>query len=76
MQQSPLRWVNDRAGLEALPQFSVVQFRGESLGESARLVWQLDEAWFPAGSEEFMWPRDVPAESFPAAVLWMPDSNC
>lgn len=61
--------------LEQLPQLSVVQFRGPALGGNNRVVWQLDEAWFPAGGTEYMYSNQFPAEAFPAAVLWTPEDH-
>lgn len=65
--------ISDAAGLDQLPQFSVVQFHGEALGQSKRLVWQLDEAWFAPGSNDFMYSKDFSVEAFPAVVIWTPD---
>jgi hypothetical protein len=64
---------NSTAELSALPQFSVVQFRGSALGSSNRLVWQLDEEWFSPGSRDSMKSEDFPDDAFPAVVLWRPD---
>ncbi|AGT12724.1 hypothetical protein PBI_WHIRLWIND_128 [Mycobacterium phage Whirlwind] len=61
--------------LNTLPQFSVVQFRGLELGESRRLVWQLDGAWFAPGSDDFMYGYQFPQEAYPARVLWRPDQE-
>ncbi|QFG10358.1 hypothetical protein J4U00_gp121 [Mycobacterium phage DyoEdafos] len=61
--------------LNELPQFSVVQFRGEALGENNRIVWQLDEAWYPAGDDDYMWSHQFPEEAFPAVVLWNPNDE-
>lgn len=69
----PRKIVTTVEELDALPKFSVVQFRGESLGANNRVVWQLDEAWFPAGSEEYMYSKEFPPEAFPAHLLWTPE---
>lgn len=58
--------------LEALPQFSVVRFLGAGLGTNTRLVWQLDEAWFAAGSPDYMGSGEFPPDAFPAVVIWNP----
>ncbi len=65
--------IRDCGELAALPQLSVVQFRGDALGEAHSVVWQLDGAWFPAGSSEYIYSNEFPSEAFPAAVLWTPD---
>lgn len=58
--------------LAALPNMSVVQFRGTGLGAHSRLVWQLDDEWFSPGSTESVATSYFPPEAFPAVVLWQP----
>jgi len=64
--------VHSLAELDALPNLSVVQFRGPGLGAKNRLVWQLDEEWFNPGSTESVPSTYFPPEAYPAAVLWRP----
>jgi hypothetical protein len=64
--------ISDTVGLAKLPNLSVVQFRGEALGERSSLVYQLDEEWFSPGCEESVKAEWFSAEVFPAVVLWMP----
>lgn len=64
----------DTAELDALPNLSVVQFRGLGLGINNRLVWQLDEEWFAPGSSESVPSTYFPPEAYPAAVIWKPTS--
>jgi hypothetical protein len=68
--------VNSGDELAQLPNLSVVQFRGPGLGERNRLVWQLDEEWFSAGSEWSLPSNGFPPDAFPAAVLWVPELSC
>mgnify|MGYP005827466441 CR=1 FL=1 len=65
-------YVGNTVELDALPNLSVVQFRGPDLGDHNRLVWQLDEEWFSPGSTVSVPSTNFPAEAFPAAVLWKP----
>ncbi|POX90186.1 hypothetical protein C3473_24690 [Mycobacterium kansasii] len=68
-----MRTISDKAGLAQLPNLSVVQFRGESLGSNNRLIWQLDEEWYAPGSEDPVKTEWFPPEAYPAVVLWEPD---
>ena len=60
------------AELDALPQLSVVQFRGSGLGTNPDLVWQLDGEWFSPGSTASVPSPNFPPEAFPALILWRP----
>ena len=64
--------IGDTAGLNQLPDLSVVQFRGAGLGPKNRVVWQLDEEWFSPGSTESVAADYFPPTAFPAVVLWSP----
>lgn len=65
-------YADNTAQLDALPNLSVVQFRGPGLGINNRLVWQLDEEWFAPGSAESVPSTYFPPEAYPAAVIWKP----
>lgn len=71
-QITAVRTIDSTADLAQLPNLSVVQFRGDALGERNRIVWQLDEEWFSPGSTESFPTTYFPSEAFPAVVLWVP----
>lgn len=83
-QQQPYAWtpthdsteyVSNAQELDALPNMSVVQFRGSGLRGKTRLVYQFDESnWYAPGDTEAMPSDYFPPEAYPAAVIWKPIS--
>lgn len=65
--------VSDTEELGALPNMSVVQFRGPGLRGKTRLVYQFDELnWYAPGDTEALPSDYFPPEAYPAHVLWKP----
>lgn len=68
-----MRLINTLEELATLPELSVIQFLGGD--RTMKAAWQLDEAWYPVGNEDYLYTHQIPEDALPARVFWTPEDE-